>query len=562
MAGLGGSEKRGYLRTLLALGAVLLLLAGLNVLVWQQTLLSGAGLLCLGAALVLGVAWFATGLLEGDTPARLSGRAASSAGSVVGSVPFLGICLALYAFAQRPQLEIDLTPEGRRALAPQTIQVLESMTEEVEVLCYFLSSEDEVIRIAQDKTLRFLERCQTYTPLLRVRVLDPQMDPMGLQELGITRASQQGTVVLRAGERQRVVTLTGGSPRLEERAFTNNLINLLRTRAPKVGFMRGHGERDAVDNQGEDGVGLLSDFLTREAYECVQVSISLTDPRLPEGLDILVLPGFRGALHPVERQLIDAFMSEGGRLLVLFDPPSRLPPNFEQQLRPWLAQRFGIDVRRDLLVREEETAVFDVELQPSRAAFAQDPNFQDWLGAFSTEHPITRGALDAMLMSGVRSVAPLEELPEDVLVTPLLRTVPDFWSERDLAVLAQAGRVSQDADEPDGPHTVAVAAVQRLDPAAEGGPPRDARVVVVGNANFATNATITFPGHVNFLLNTFAWLSESEELIAIRPSGLEQAPLVLTETQERLITWTASLATLQAVLLAGGLMWWRRRREQ
>jgi len=149
-----------------------------------------------------------------------------------------------------------------------------------------------------------------------------------------------------------------------------------------------------------------------------------------------------------------------------------------------------------------------------------------------------------------------------LLVTPLLRTVPDFWSERDLAVLAQAGRVSRDPDEPEGPHTVAVAAVQRLAPAAGGAPRRDARVVVVGNANFATNASVTFPGHVNFLLNAFAWLSESEELIAIRPSGLEQAPLVLTETQERLITWTASLATLQAVLLAGGLMWWRRRREQ
>src|SRR5690606_19690147 len=119
---------------------------------------------------------------------------------------------------------------------------LQTLTEEVKVTCFFLDVDDELIRIAREKTLRFLEQCEQYTDLLDVVVLDPQVATAQLQAMNLSHASTQGTVVVGVGSRQRVITLTGGSPRLEEREFTSALINVLRGSKPKVYFLTGHDE--------------------------------------------------------------------------------------------------------------------------------------------------------------------------------------------------------------------------------------------------------------------------------------------------------------------------------
>jgi hypothetical protein len=62
------------------------------------------------------------------------------------------------------------------------------------------------------------------------------------------------------------------------------------------------------------------------------------------------------------------------------------------------------------------------------------------------------------------------------------------------------------------------------------------------------------------LLNSVAWLTEKEDLIAIRPMGGLEQPLVLTPRQERIIAWVASLSVVQGIALAGvGVYLWRRR---
>ena len=90
----------------------------------------------------------------------------------------------------------------------------------------------------------------------------------------------------------------------------------------------------------------------------------------------------------------------------------------------------------------------------------------------------------------------------------------------------------------------------------------DARVVVVGDADFATNAQITVPGHLNFLMNTLAWMNESEELIAIRPTGVESAPLILSGAQRRAAAWVAIMLLPQLVAAAGAAVYFWRRRHQ
>ena len=95
------------------------------------------------------------------------------------------------------------------------------------------------------------------------------------------------------------------------------------------------------------------------------------------------------------------------------------------------------------------------------------------------------------------------------------------------------------------------------------GQTRDARIVVVGDSDFASNGQVAaIPGNLNFILNIMAWLTENEELIAIRPTGKDDLPVMLSDFDQRLIAWVAVLGTVQTVIVAGFVVHLLRRKYQ
>lgn len=561
---------KGYPRMQRWIGMVSLALLALavNLLVVTQALFSKWVLIPLLISLVGGVLWFALVLLDAVGRSAAEGRTLGGVNAVFSSVVFLGICIVLYAFVQTWDVSWDLTQEGRRELAPQTVQVLESMKKEVLVTCFFLRVEDNLVIIARDKTLRFLEQCQRYTDLLKVEVLDPQIDRMRLEALlgESTHASTQGTVVIRSGARQRVITLSGASPRLEERDFTNALINVLRNVEPKVGFLTGHQERDFLDENEQSGGSMLRNLLVGESYAVDRVAIKLSYPEVPRDIDILVINNPQTDLHPSEVEALEAYLARGGRLLLLLDPWKGVRPGLAggEVLRPWLEQRYGIQVGSDIVISDQQRNRWQTELTPDNMPFeGVEEGFMEYRGSFRADHPVTRGFDQVMLLQASRTVHAAPEAPEGVVAAELLRTTPDFWAETDVAKEAETGQAQRDAVDRTGPLSLAAAAVARTDFVPEGGgQAREARLVVVGNSFFAANGGMTIPGHVNFLLNTFAWLSESEDLIAIRPTGKEALPIYLSPVQKSAVGWVSTLFTVQMVAAAGIVVYLLRRKNQ
>ncbi|HOL19462.1 MAG TPA: hypothetical protein PK813_04380, partial [Candidatus Hydrogenedens sp.] len=92
------------------------------------------------------------------------------------------------------------------------------------------------------------------------------------------------------------------------------------------------------------------------------------------------------------------------------------------------------------------------------------------------------------------------------------------------------------------------------------GSKKRSRFVVVGDADFITNERISIGGHINFLLNSLAWLTEHDELISIRPSIKEDKPIVLSDMQKRWLIWCSVMLTPQLVLIAGLIAYFVRRR--
>jgi hypothetical protein len=196
----------------------------------------------------------------------------------------------------------------------------------------------------------------------------------------------------------------------------------------------------------------------------------------------------------------------------------------------------------------------------------RDP-YGEFRGSFNGRHPITRGMDSSLVLDRVRSVTLDSPMPYGTGGVVLLRTTPDTWAETDFAALKQ-GQVDHDPEDMIGPVPIAVAATFRTDePTPDKSGVKEARIVVMGDTDLSANEAetqgtygINLAANSNLLLNMFAWLSEREDLIAIRATAEEDPPIFLTSAQERTIAWVASLGVVQLVALAGAAMYFMRRK--
>ena len=168
----------------------------------------------------------------------------------------------------------------------------------------------------------------------------------------------------------------------------------------------------------------------------------------------------------------------------------------------------------------------DVVLDPPRDVVV-DPAARLYGGEFLTmriaterqTHPIL-GPLDAPpLFSLTRSVETLEGDGTTASVT-FLRTSEQSWATRDASVIRTGASPFVAGRDRPGPVSVGVeTAFQVVTP--PGAEPRQGRLVVFGNSEFANNFFIQFLGNKDLFVNSVAWLAREPEAISHRPRRKE-----------------------------------------
>ncbi len=87
----------------------------------------------------------------------------------------------------------------------------------------------------------------------------------------------------------------------------------------------------------------------------------------------------------------------------------------------------------------------------------------------------------------------------------------------------------------------------------------ESRIVAVGDSDFATNMAIGISGNRDFFMNSLNWLSQQENLIAVRPRQPEDRRLTLTADQQNRIMILSIFVIPGLVFATGFYTWWRRR---
>jgi ABC-type uncharacterized transport system involved in gliding motility auxiliary subunit len=107
---------------------------------------------------------------------------------------------------------------------------------------------------------------------------------------------------------------------------------------------------------------------------------------------------------------------------------------------------------------------------------------------------------------------------------------------------------------------MAVAVSKEIKPAAENNPAVTARMVVIGNSDFAAVPYFQMQGNGNLFLNMVSWLAQEEDLISIRPKAPEDRKMIMSAGQQRALEILVLIILPGAVLVSGIIVWTRRRR--
>jgi ABC-type uncharacterized transport system involved in gliding motility auxiliary subunit len=416
----------------------------------------------------------------------------------------------------------DLTEDKTNTLAPETIAALQKLPQKVEADAYFTQRTSSTSARTLLDQYKFASKGN-----FDYQFIDPEANPAAAKAANIT---QDGTVVLKMGNRSEPVTS------VSEQEISGALVRLISNQSPKVYFLTGHGEKSPNDS-GNEAYSQVKQTLTSKNYK-VDVLNLLTSNKIPDDAKVIVIAGPKKPVSQQEVDMLKAFVSKGGSLIVMEDPlPVTDFGNAPDPLANYLSDTWGITLGKDIVV--------DLSSQQPFLAVAnqygQNP-ITDKLQGLVSFFPNARSVTAAGDKSGLNR-------------TQLVLTSANSWAETDLASLQGQNPQLQFKQGQDiqGPISLAVAAQSQ-----DG----KQRVVVFGNSEFATDANYSQYGNGDLLINSFDWATQQENLINLTPKQPTQRLLVPPERVQVGLIFLGSIVFLPAVMLVAGVFVFVQRRKR
>jgi ABC-type uncharacterized transport system involved in gliding motility auxiliary subunit len=345
----------------------------------------------------------------------------------------------------------------------------------------------------------------------------------------------------------------------QEDLFTEAILDVTRDKPTAVYLLAGHEELTPHAGGPAERISLLETVLKTLGYSVESFEFQFAGEgkrtEVPADCDVLVLAGPQGRFDDREIGALRAYLERGGRALLLGEPVvrrragSRGSGFFDDTRINELLKGYGLSL--------EGAYVFD---ESSMSRRGNPLHFLPKVQGISESHPITKPLLGARLPFAVAQpvvILPPGEAPPEVKTQAILETAPSAIAYKD-----------PDATDPyqgtprKGPITLAAVARKPVTATATvtgTAVPAEARLVVVGDVQIATDAIFQDSRAADFVLNAIAWLAEREETIAIGSKPPEIIRLKLDDDQRKRLRLVSLVELpLLCAIIALAVFWVRR----
>lgn len=471
---------------------------------------------------------------------------------LLSTVGVLGVLIAIAWVSALYPKRIDLTATQEYSLAPETVQMVKTIDRPVHITFFH----DRGMR----ETVELYELFAAQNAKITVEFFDPTLNPAQAKLRGVQFA---GTALFESEGRK--LTVNGPT----ETDIANGLLRVTQTKQQLACFLEGHGEPNPFSLESHDhtegaghshgietkvvqheqhGMAKARNALEALNYLVEKVSLMQANTDLAR-CSVLIVAGPQTPLLEPEIKAIDAFLDNGGKAMFMIDP------FIKTGLDPVIA-KFGIVMEDDMVIDPASHFWAD----PSTPAVS-DYN----------PHEIT-SKLPQTFFPGARTLSPTKLPVPGVSVRQLVNTSKKSFSNLDRSKVEfvegknRSGPLTIMATARINPQTVESAETvmrrlrgEQVDEAKPITNRKEARIVVVGDSDFATNSFYHLVGNGTLFMNAVNFLAARDNLIGLKPRTYDLPLVIMTNTQMK-GTFVLSIILIPLLMAALGVaVWWRRK---
>jgi hypothetical protein len=518
---------------------------GLIGWVWEGAL-GPVVLVLFVVGLVATVVWIV--LAPREASGLFRGRGARfSTMTVLLTFALIAIVAIVYLQLQRAVLTLDMTQRQDYSLSPETVDLLEDVTRPIRITGFY-SPRALASRELDDQIFRLYD---TFTNgLVSREYIDPDQNPALAQTFQV---SFDGDVFISYLNEDGSVDFNTLAPVFREtnteRDLTQALSRLLLSGRFKVYFETGYTNIDLL-NEGQQGITGVLDGLGQYGVSVGAFDLLAAETSgqgVPEDADTLVIIRGDIDLSQAAIDILDAYLQQGGALLILSDVVFTRDPLLKQDglFNQYLWDNYG--------VRALDVAVVD--------AIASGQTQLD-VGSYAVFPDLEIGS--RLNVEGDDNTTTLFRITRglEVNTTPpvpngqIIATSPQSYGETDWLPLATSNSFTYDpATDVNGPFAIVAWANNQN---------TGSKIILAGDADFITNGQVGSPqGNSILFTDAITWLTGYSESVSFTPQAFSTGlPLafISTQTIDRIALFT-QIFMPGAMLLAGIGVWtWRNRR--
>ena len=357
--------------------------------------------------------------------------------------------------------------------------------------------------------------------------MDPQQKPEVAQDFG---ATHMGDVVVAYGIRKDHLD-AGARGQLGEEDVTGAIVKVTSGDVKEVCFVTGHGEKSLTDGS-PDGFTQVDAGLKKENYATKTINL-IAENGVPADCSVVVIAGPKQSYYPQETAMLGKFLDAGGEALIMLDPAT--DPKLDDLFQAW-----NVALGSNVVVDASGMGQLfgGGPIIPVVQDFGASPITKGFQGSVAF-FPLARTASIADKSKSIPQTVELLKTSERSFTIPKLEV-----GQKKISFDSKTDKI--------GPLSLGVAANRKVSD-------KDARLVVIGNSQFAANPWISQQRNGDLFFNTIDWLTQDENLISIRPKSATNRRVTLSEAQSAALHWLNLVFLPGLIIFSGVYIWWKRR---